>query len=123
MTQRYEPQQGDVLYRIGDPRAFGFAFSRGSDPGGVALPVAVVVGERSWVWGDPPVTHRGPCAGVLHAAPGNRGGYVVAGVLAREAEFCTGVWSTWRARFNLPVTDTGPTTVADLARVVGWGLA
>lgn len=39
---RYVPQAGDALYTIPSPGSFGFAFSRGTDPSGATLPVAVV---------------------------------------------------------------------------------
>ena len=50
MTVRYVAQPGDEMYTIPNAGAFGFAFSRGTDPSGATLPVAVV--QRTFYDGE-----------------------------------------------------------------------
>lgn len=66
-STRYVAQTGDVVYSIPNAGAFGFAFSRGTDPGGSTLPVAVV--QRTFYGGEVRIFQLRPASafGVVNA--------------------------------------------------------
>lgn len=122
----YAPRPGDVMWRIPSPPTFGFVFASGADPGGDALPVAVVTGTRNIlrpvVQGGVTTWSVGPAAvaSTLHRAP-RRGAYQIGGEFTSEASFCRGVWAAWCERAGLDIATTPPpSTVDTLAGLVGW---
>lgn len=114
---RYVAQTGDSLYTIPDPGAFGFAFSRGTDPSGATLPVAVV--QRTFADGTVRVfqLRAASAYGVANAvyvslAPMNTShGEGLAGFLA----FVQLAWNAQTGDSSAP-----PSTLAAGARVWGW---
>jgi hypothetical protein len=114
-TFRYVPQAGDALYTIPNAGAFGFAFSRGTDPSGATLPVAVV--------------QRGAIVYTLRSASAyglTTSSYV--GLVpfdthhgAAIAGFLDDVQLAWNAQTG--DSSAPPSTLAAGARVWGWTAA
>lgn len=114
---RYVAQTGDAAYTIPNAGSFGFAFSRGTDPSGTTLPVAVV--QRTFADGTVRVFNlRAASAyGVTNAV------YVCLTPMTQNygatlAGYLSDVQLAWNAQ-----TGDGsapPATLADGARVWGW---
>lgn len=113
----YVPQSGDALYTIPNAGAFGFAFSRGTDPGGSTLPVAVV--QRTFYGGEVRIfqLRSASAFGVVNAT------YVcLTPMTTKYGETVEGFLTFVGLAWN---NDTGdesapPTTLVAGARVWGW---
>lgn len=120
MTVRYVAQPGDETYTIPDAGAFGFAFSRGTDPSGATLPVAVV--QRTFYDGESRIFQLRPASafGVVNAV------YVCLTPMTvnygeKVAGFLTFVQLAWNAQTG--DESSPPTTLQGGARVWGWTAA
>lgn len=116
VVYRYAAQSGDALYALPDAGAFGFAFSRGTDPGGATLPVAVV--QR--IFSD------GARVYVLRSAASvgaeNATYACLAPIDAKHGQSLAGFLAMVQFAWNAQTGDTSapPATLAAGARRWGW---
>lgn len=114
---RYVAQPGDEAYTIPNPGAFGFAFSRGTDPGGSTLPVGVV--QRTFYGGEVRIFQLRAASAfdVVNAT------YVcLTPMTTKYGESVDGFLTFVSLAWNAQTGDTSspPTTLARGAAVWGW---
>jgi len=117
VTVRYVAQPGDEMYTIPNAGAFGFAFSRGTDPSGATLPVAVV--QRTFYHGETRIFQLRSAAAfdIVNAV------YVcLTPMTVKYGEKVEGFLTFVQLAWNAQTGDESspPTTLQGGARVWGW---